>query len=123
MFMPFYPLESYLQAAERENTQRSYASALRHFEVTWGGLLPATTDNVARYLVAHAASLSLNTFRLRLAALSHWHREHEFPGRSPPRRVLPGIRGDAPTGRFHAQVKVQRTFRIAQPQYASLSQG
>ena len=76
--MPSYPLENYLQAAERANTQRSYASALRHFEVTWGGLLPATADSVARYLAAYAASLSVNTLRQRLAALSHWHQAHGF---------------------------------------------
>ena len=28
-------LERYLKAAERENTQRSYASALRHFEAQY----------------------------------------------------------------------------------------
>lgn len=76
--MPSYSLENYLQAAERENTQRSYASALRHFEVTWGGLLPATTQSVTNYLVAHATSLSINTLRQRLAALSHWHQTHGF---------------------------------------------
>lgn len=76
--MPSYPLERYLQAAQRENTQRSYASAVRHFEVSWGGLLPATADSLASYLAAHAASLSINTLRQRLAALSHWHREHGF---------------------------------------------
>lgn len=79
MRMPSYPLERYLQAARRENTQRSYASAIRHFETTWGGLLPATAGSVANYLAAHAASLSINTLRQRLAALSHWHREHGFP--------------------------------------------
>lgn len=76
--MPSYLLERYLQAAQRENTQRSYASAVRHFEVTWGGLLPATADSLAGYLVAHATSLSINTLRQRLAALSHWHRENGF---------------------------------------------
>ena len=76
--MPSHSLETYLQAAQRKNTQRSYASAVRHFEITWGGLLPATTDNVARYLVAYATALSINTLRQRLAALSHWHRAHGF---------------------------------------------
>ncbi|MGN6118377.1 MAG: site-specific integrase [Rhodanobacter sp.] len=79
LMMPSHSLETYLQAAQRENTQRSYASAVRHFEVTWGGLLPATADTVAQYLVAHATSLSTNTLRQRLAALSHWHQAHGFP--------------------------------------------
>lgn len=36
-------------------------------------------NSVSRYLAAHAASLSINTLRQRLAALPHWHREHGFP--------------------------------------------
>ena len=86
-------LERYLKAAERENTQRSYASALRHFEVEWGGHLPATPDSVARYLADHAALLANNTLRQRLAALASWHREHGFvdPTRAPlVRKVLKG---------------------------------
>lgn len=62
-------LERYREAANRENTQRSYASALRHFEVEWGGHLPATPDSVARYLAEHAGQLATNTLRHRLAAL------------------------------------------------------
>ena len=31
----------YIEAAERENTRRSYASAIRHFEIEWKGLLPS----------------------------------------------------------------------------------
>jgi integrase len=87
-------LERYLKAAERENTRRSYASALRHFEVEWGGHLPATPDSVARYLADHAALLANNTLRQRLAALASWHREHGFvdPTRAPlVRKVLKGI--------------------------------
>lgn len=30
-------VERYLQAGTRENTRRSYQSAVEHFEVTWGG--------------------------------------------------------------------------------------
>lgn len=87
-------IDRYLDAATRENTQRSYASALRHFEVEWGGFLPATADSVARYLADYAGQLSPNTLRLRLAALAHWHNEHGFvdPTRAPlVRKVLKGI--------------------------------
>lgn len=31
-------MDRYVEAATRENTRRSYQSALRHFEVEWGGL-------------------------------------------------------------------------------------
>ena len=68
-------IDQYLNAAERENTRRSYASDIRHFEEEWGGFLPATIDSVARYLAEHAESLSLNTLKRRLAALSRWHQD------------------------------------------------
>ena len=88
-------VDLYLDAAERANTRRSYASAIRHFEVEWGGLLPATIDSIARYLSDHAESLSLNTLKHRLAALSRWHQDHGFadPTKAAKiRQLLKGIR-------------------------------
>jgi len=76
--LPSRSLETYLQAAQRENNQRSYTSAVRHFEVISGGLLPATADRVSQYLVAYAATLSINTLRQQLSALSHWHQAQGF---------------------------------------------
>ncbi|MGV7168008.1 Tn3 family resolvase, partial [Xanthomonas citri pv. rhynchosiae] len=84
----------YLEAATRPNTERAYAAATRHFEVEWGGHLPATADNVARYLAAYAGQLAINTLKHRLAALAQWHRVHGFadPTRAPVvRQVLKGI--------------------------------
>lgn len=72
-------IDQYLDAATRENTRLSYASAIRHFEVDWGGFLPATADSIARYLADHAEALSINTLRHRLAALAQWHIEQGFP--------------------------------------------
>src|SRR2546427_12707636 len=69
----------YIEAAERENTRRSYASAIRHFEIEWKGLLPSTADAIARYLADHADTLAINTLRQRLAALSRWHMDQGFP--------------------------------------------
>ena len=40
-------LDRYLNAATRDNTRRSYRAAIEHFEVTWGGFLPATSDTTA----------------------------------------------------------------------------
>ena len=108
-------LERYLEAAERENTQRSYASALRHFEVEWGGHLPATPDSVARYLADHAGQLSTNTLRHRLAALAGWHREHGFvdPTRAPlVRKVLKGIQTLHPS--VEKQAEPLQLTRLAQ---------
>lgn len=88
-------LAQYIEAAERDNTRRSYASAIRHFEVEWKGLLPSTADAVSRYLADHAATLAINTLRQRLAALSRWHTDQGFadPTKSPlVRQVLKGIR-------------------------------
>lgn len=88
-------VDRYLQAATRDNTRRSYESAVRHFEVEWGGFLPATADSMARYLADHAGKLALNTLKQRLAALAQWHQEQGFadPTKAPVvRKILKGIR-------------------------------
>lgn len=108
-------LDRYLDAATRENTQRSYASALRHFEVEWGGHLPATPDSVARYLADHGGRLSTNTLRQRLAALAYWHREHGFvdPTQAPlVRKVLKGIQTLHPS--IEKQAEPLQLTRLAQ---------
>lgn len=87
-------IDRYVEAATRENTRRSYQSALRHFEVEWGGFLPASADMIARYLADHAEILSVNTLRARLAALAQWHQTQGFPDptKAPHvRKVLRGI--------------------------------
>lgn len=96
----------YLEAATRPNTRRSYGSALRHFEVQWGGFLPATADSVVRYLVDHAETLSLNTLQQRLAALARWHTDQGFadPTKAPiVRQVLRGIRAVHPVAEKRAR--------------------
>ena len=99
-------LDQYLEAATRENTRRSYASAVRHFEVEWGGHLPATPDQVAQYLVAFAGKLAINTLRQRLAALAQWHSEQGFvdPTRAPiVRKALKGIQALHPAEEKRAE--------------------
>lgn len=88
-------VERYARAATRENTRQSYQSAVRHFEVDWGGFLPATADSIARYLADHAETLAINTLRQRLAALAQWHIGQGFPDptKAPVvRQVFRGIR-------------------------------
>lgn len=88
-------VEGYVKAATRENTRRSYQAAVEHFEVTWGGFLPATADSIARYLADHAEILAINTLKQRLAALAQWHIDQGFPDptKAPVvRKVLKGIR-------------------------------
>jgi hypothetical protein len=72
-------IDKYLQAATRDNTRRSYRTAVEHFETTWNGFLPATSDSIARYLTSYADSLAFNTLKQRLAALAQWHIDQGFP--------------------------------------------
>ncbi len=99
-------LDRYLNAATRDNTRRSYRAAIEHFEVSWGGFLPATSDSVARYLVAHAGVLAMNTLKLRLSALAQWHNSQGFPDptKAPVvRKVLKGIRALHPVQEKQAE--------------------
>jgi integrase len=104
--LPMSDLDRYLQAATRDNTRRSYRAAVEHFEVTWGGFLPATADSVARYLVAHAGVLSINTLKLRLSALAQWHNSQGFadPTKAPVvRKAFKGIRALHPAQEKQAE--------------------
>ena len=93
-------VDRYLQAAVRENTRRSYRAAVEHFEVTWGGFLPATAESIARYLADYAGEHSINTLKQRLAALGQWHASQGFadPTKAPlVRQMIKGIRSLHPT--------------------------
>ena len=88
-------IDRYIRAATRENTRRSYQSAIEHFEVTWGGFLPATAESLARYLADYADSLAVSTLKTRLAALAQWHITQGFPDPTKApivRKVLKGIK-------------------------------
>lgn len=105
-------IDRYLHAGTRDNTRQSYQSAVRHFEIEWGGFLPATADNVARYLAAHAETLSINTLRQRLAALARWHIDQGFPDPTKAplvRKVFRGIQAEHP-----AQEKRARPLQLEQ---------
>lgn len=88
-------IDRYIQAATRDNTRRSYQSAIEHYEVTWGGFLPATSDSIVRYLADFADTLTVNTLKVRLAALAQWHTDQGFPDptKAPVvKKVLKGIK-------------------------------
>jgi integrase len=107
-----HPVEKYIEAATRENTRRSYQAAVRHFEIEWGGFLPATADSLARYLADYAGKLAANTLQQRVAALAQWHIDQGFPDPSKTpivRKVLKGIRTLHP-----AQEKQARPLQLAQ---------
>jgi integrase len=87
--------DRYLQAGTRENTRRSYRAAVEHFEVTWGGFLPATGDGIVRYLAEYADQHTISTLKQRLAALAQWHVTQGFPDptKTPAvRQMIKGIR-------------------------------
>lgn len=87
-------IDLYVQAATRENTRKSYQSSIKHYEIEWGGYLPATSLQIAEYLSSYAKSHSINTLRTRLSALSSWHQDQGFadPTRtSMVKKVLKGI--------------------------------
>ncbi len=99
-------VDRYIEAATRDNTRRSYRAAIEHFEVTWGGFLPATSESVARYLAAYATTLSVNTLKLRMSALAQWHNSQGFadPTKSAMvRKVLKGIRALHPAQEKQAE--------------------
>jgi hypothetical protein len=99
-------VQGYVLAADRDNTVRSYAAALRNFETVWKGMPPATIDTVARYLAKHASIYRLSTLRLHLAALARWHADNGFadPTRSPlVHKVLRGIRAKHGTAQRRAR--------------------
>ena len=110
-------LDQYIHAATRDNTRRSYQSAVRHFEIEWQGFLPATSGSIARYLADHAESLSINTLRQRLAALAQWHISQGFPDPTKAlvvRKVFRGIQALHP-----AQEKRARPFQLEQLEHVA----
>jgi len=110
-------IDRYIEAATRDNTRRSYRAAIEHFEVTWGGFLPATSEAVARYLATYAGSLSVNTLKVRLSALAQWHSSQGFadPTKAPVvRKVLKGIRALHPAQEKQAEpLQLQHLEQVA----------
>ncbi len=68
----------YYSAATSDNTRRAYQADVHHYEIVWGGPLPATTDSLLRYLHAFAETLNPRTLSRRLTALKQWHRYQKF---------------------------------------------
>lgn len=85
--------ERYLKAARRASTGRRYAQAIEHFETEWGGLLPASSESIVRYLASYGALLASSTLRTHLAALAQWHQQHGFTDPTKTARVRDVLRG------------------------------
>ena len=89
-----HAVDVYLQAATRDNTRRAYQGAIEHFESVWGGFLPTTAEQIARYLAHFAGQLASSTLKQRLSALATWHNEQGFadPTKAPlVRKTMKGI--------------------------------
>jgi integrase len=83
----------YLLAARAPNTHRAYACDLSDFEI-WGGHIPSTPDEIARYVAQRASVLRPSTLRRRLAALASIHRDRGLADPTKAtlvRRVVQGI--------------------------------
>jgi integrase len=119
-------IADYIRAATRDNTRQSYQSAIRHFEVEWGGFLPATADSIARYLADHAETLAINTLRLRIAALAQWHVDQGFPDPTKTplvRKVFRGIRALHPAQEKQAKpLQLDQLFKVVRCLDAAISQ-
>jgi len=61
-----------LGASTTSSTRRAYESDLRHF-IGWGGALPSSSLEIARYLAAYARHLSMATLSRRLVAIGQAH--------------------------------------------------
>ncbi|MBP2840574.1 site-specific integrase [Pseudomonas sp. PNP] len=85
--------DRYLQAARRASTERRYAQAIAHFETEWGGLLPASSESVVRYLTHYGDQLTTRTLRVNLAALARWHLQLGFNDPTKSYRVRDTLKG------------------------------
>ena len=86
---------TYINEATSENTRKAYKSDIKHFEQVWGGLLPASTSTVCKYLAAYAETLNVTTLARRLSAIATWHKAQGFPdptNNELVRKVMQGIR-------------------------------
>ena len=71
-------VREFVTAAIAPNTRRAYASDLEHFRA-WGGSFPASPQQLANYLAAHAWMLSTATLARRLAAIGRAHTTAGYP--------------------------------------------
>jgi integrase len=76
--VPVLPLKHYLRAALSDATRRAYRSDLRRFLAS-GGTLPATPEQVATYLAAHAQTHKPATLARWRVAIGRAHAAKGLP--------------------------------------------
>lgn len=87
-------VSSYLKASLADNTRRAYRSDLDQF-LSWGGTIPASPEQVADYLAAHAEHHAPATLARRLVTIGKAHTARGLPsptGAELVRATLRGIR-------------------------------
>lgn len=85
-------VRQYVDAALADNTVRAYRGDLKHF-FAWGGTIPATERQVAKYLALHATALASSTLARHLAAITRAHRVQGFPSPCESELVHATLRG------------------------------
>jgi integrase len=83
---------AFIAAATSPNTRRAYQSDIEHF-IARGGCIPATQEQIARYLAHHAAFFSMATLARRLAGIRAAHVERGFPDTTKGELVRLTLRG------------------------------
>jgi integrase len=71
-------LGRYLEASLAPETRRGYENDVAAF-IRWGGSIPASPTDVARFIAEHAERLSVATLKRRLAAIAKHHNMHGLP--------------------------------------------
>jgi integrase len=85
-------VRDYVRASIVPATLRAYRADLDHF-AAWGGSIPATDVQVARYIAAHAEILAIATLTRRLAAIAQAHAVLRLPSPTMSALVRATMRG------------------------------
>jgi integrase len=87
-----YAVKHYLSNSLADNTLRAYARDLKRFKDA-GGRIPATPDQVARYLAGAASHLKPSTLARQAAAIAHAHVQKNLPSPTTSPLVKKTLRG------------------------------
>lgn len=68
----------YVESALSDNTRKAYRADLNHYRA-WGGTVPASAEQIAAYLTAHAGFLSIATLQRRLVSITKAHTMQGYP--------------------------------------------
>ncbi len=94
---------AYIHAATSDNTRLAYQSDIQHF-LKSGGRLPASPEDLERYLKDSAPQYNPRTITRRMTALRQWHKLQGVDDPTQHPRVSKTLRGIA---RLHGRPKQQ----------------